>query len=72
MRTLAITVGTFKDQVYGYRLREDEGQVRLEFGLKEGEKVWGWRKVKEGELEEMREIYLSLQNSDRGRWLRVE
>jgi len=69
---LAITVGVFNNQVYAYRLRESEGRVSLEFGLKEGEKVWGWRKVKEGELGEMRELYLSLRSSDRGRWLKAE
>jgi hypothetical protein len=72
MKTLAITVGVFRDQVYAYRLREERGRVRLELGLKGSERVWEWRRWKEGELEEMKELYQTLQRHDRGRWLKVE
>ncbi|RYM39444.1 hypothetical protein EWH23_02845 [Meiothermus sp. PNK-Is4] len=73
MKTLAITIGVFRNQVYAYRLREGgEGQVRLELGLKQGQKVWEWRPWKEGGLEEMQAIYQTLQSYDRGRWLKVE
>ncbi|ADH62476.1 MULTISPECIES: hypothetical protein [Thermaceae] len=73
MKTLAITIGVFRNQVYAYRLRQDEeGRVRLEFGLKGSERVWDWRPWKEGSLEEMRTVYQTLQSYDRGRWLKVE
>ncbi|ADD27334.1 hypothetical protein [Meiothermus ruber] len=73
MKTLAITIGVFRNQVYAYRLRQGEvGQVHLELGLKQGQKVWEWRPWKEGSLDEMRTLYQTLQSHDRGRWLKVE
>jgi len=73
MKTLAITIGVFRNQVYAYRLRQDEeGRVRLELGLKGSERVWDWRAWKEGSLDEMRTMYQALQARDRGRWLKVE
>ncbi|GIW28945.1 MAG: hypothetical protein KatS3mg070_2308 [Meiothermus sp.] len=73
MKTLAITIGVFRNQVYAYRLRQDEeGRVRLELGLKGSERVWEWRPWKEGGLEQMRTLYQTLQAHDRGRWLKVE
>ncbi|WP_024049844.1 hypothetical protein [Meiothermus ruber] len=72
MKTLAITIGVFKNQVYAYRLRQsEEERVRLELGLK-GSGGWDWRPWKEGALEEMRMLYQTLQSYDRGRWLKTE
>jgi len=72
MKTLAITIGVFKNQVYAYRLREGEGVVRLELGVKGSERVWDWRPWQEGSLQEMQVLYQTLQSYDRGRWLKVE
>lgn len=73
MKTLAITIGVFKNQVYAYRLRQaEDGKVRLELGLKGSERVWDWRGWKEGGLDEMRTVYQTLQSHDRGRWLKTE
>jgi len=73
MKTLAITIGVFRNRVYAYRLRQsEEGRVRLELGLKQGQQVWEWRPWKEGALEEMRGLYQTLQSRDRGRWLKTE
>lgn len=73
MKTLAITIGVFRNQVYAYRLRQGEvGRVHLELGLKQGQRVWEWRPWKEGSLEEMRTMYQTLQQRDRGRWLKTE
>jgi hypothetical protein len=71
MKTLAITIGVFRNRVYAYRLREERGRVRLELGLKGSERVWEWRRAGEGELEEMQELYRNLQRRDRGRWLKA-
>lgn len=71
MKTLAITIGVFKKQVYAYRLVQAEERVRLELGLK-GRERWDWRPWQEGALEEMRMLYQMLQSYDRGRWLKTE
>ena len=71
VKTLAITIGVFRNQVYAYRLRQAGERVRLELGLK-GSRGWDWRPWQEGALEEMRMLYQTLQSYDRGRWLKTE
>jgi len=71
MKTLAITIGVFRNQVYAYRLRQAGERVRLELGLK-GSGGLDWRPWQEGALEEMRMLYQTLQSYDRGRWLKTE
>lgn len=39
MKTLAITIEVFRNQVYAYRLRQGEGVVRLELGLRGNKRV---------------------------------